>query len=411
MPWHLYLAIKQLFPTGKRCGSFFFLMSVAGVALGVMVLVVVQSVMSGFGQVHRARMIEATGHIDITANGRPFRLSQGAERQLLENSEVLTVGPYAQGFTMAQYGSIIQTPTVIGIDPSIPEAYGLLSSILVGNLDDLDDGTAIISRNLSYALGVVVGDSVDLYTPNMVESLSSSEVVLPTELEIVAIYDLDWNPEYAPGLIVTLRAMQDFYNLDSYIHGASVRLREGANEFEVARELDVSLPPGVRAQTWKERWASFLWVLDLEKNMMLFINLFVVLVAVFAIAIAQLLNVIRKTREIGVIGAFGGRPREIAAIYCWQGFLIGLLGNIFGVASAMGVLSLRDPVIEFISTLTGTKDTLVQFYYFSHLPVNYETSDFVVITVSAMILSTLAGLIPAWRAGRLRPATAIRAEF
>lgn len=145
--------------------------------------------------------------------------------------------------------------------------------------------------------------------------------------------------------------------------------------------------------------------------MMLFINLVIVAVAVFAIAIAQLLNVLRKTREIGVLGAFGGRPRELWALYCWQGVIIGGLGTALGMLMGVGLLAVRDPIIQGLSALTGTRDTLIQFYYFAHLPVRYSPLDFAIIGVAALGLATLAGLVPAWRAARLKPAEAIRTEM
>lgn len=413
MPWFLYLAFKQLFPTGKRFGSFFFIMSVLGVALGVMVLVVVQSVMGGFGSIHRERMIETTGHIDLTARGRPFVLTEEVRARMEASPLVDTLGPYAHGLVLAQRsgGRIPQAPTVFGVDASLPEAYGLTQMLVSGDLDDLSDDGVVVSVDFAHKMGLMLGDVLEIYTPMMIEALQADEVILPRELEVVGLYRLEWNPEYAPGLIVTLRTMQELYGLDDSIHGITVRLVDRADEFAVASEWNDWLPVPLYAQTWRERWASFLWVLDLEKTMMLFINLVIVAVAVFAIAIAQLLNVLRKTREIGVLGAFGGRPRELWALYCWQGFFIGALGTAFGIVFAFGLLSVRDPIIHGLATLTGSRDTLTQFYYFAQLPVKYSLNDFIVITVAALGLSTLAGLVPAWRAARLKPAEAIRAEM
>lgn len=411
MPWYLYLALKQLFPTGKRFGSFFFLMSVLGVALGVMVLVVVQSVMGGFGQVHRERMVETTGHVDVTGGGRPFSLNAELLGRLQDDPRVETIGPYAQGIVMAQRGRVPQVPTVFGIDARQPEAYGITQMLVAGDLADLHDGSTIVSVPFARQAGIRIGDTLEIYTPLMLEALNAEAVILPVELEVVGMYEIEWNPEYSPGLVVTLRALQDMYGLEDSIHGLTVRLDAKADEFALAREWNAFLPGFVHAQTWRDRWASFLWVLDLEKTMMLFINLVIVAVAVFAIAIAQLLNVLRKTREIGVLGAFGGRPRELWALYCWQGVIIGGLGTALGMLMGVGLLAVRDPIIQGLSALTGTRDTLIQFYYFAHLPVRYSPLDFAIIGVAALGLATLAGLVPAWRAARLKPAEAIRTEM
>jgi lipoprotein-releasing system permease protein len=410
MPWYLYLALKQLRPTGKKLGSFFFIMSVIGVALGVMVLIVVQSVMGGFGQEHRQRAIDVSGHIDITARGRPFVFDQSLREQLEADERVDTLGPYGNGFVLVQLGSAWMGTMAYGIDPRAPEAYGVSRFLAQGSADELSDDTVIISKTLSWQLGASVGDELDVFTPKMLEGLEADEVILPRSFAVVGIYDVEWDPDYIPGLVVTVRSLQDFYGLGRGVHGVTVRLKDEADEVTVASEWSSQLPLGVRAATWQERWAQLMSVLQMEKVMMLFINLFIVAVAVFAIAVAQLLNVVRKTREIGVLQAFGGQPQALWAMFCFQGLLIGVIGTAVGLVGGVGLLSVRGPIIDIIIQLTGSREMLTNFYFFTNLPVHYALSDFVVISVAAVTLSTLAGLLPAWRATRLRPAEAIRSE-
>jgi lipoprotein-releasing system permease protein len=410
MPWYLYLALKQLRPTGKKFGSFFFVMSVLGVALGVMVLIVVQSVMGGFGQEHRARAIDVSGHLDITARGRPFVFQESLRSVLEEDQRVVSYGPYGNGFVLAQFGSAWDGTAAYGIDPRMPDAYGVSRFLTEGTTDDLGDDSAIISTTLSWRLGARVGDEIDVFTPTMIKALEAEEVILPRSLEVVGIYQVEWDPDYIPGLVVTLRTLQDFYDLGPRVHGVSVRLEEDVDEVVVAADFATCLPLGVRAATWKERWQQLLSVLEMEKVMMLFINLFIVAVAVFAIAVAQLLNVVRKTREIGVIQAFGGQPQALWALFCFQGLLIGILGTVLGLAGGVTLLSFRGPIIDVIINLTSSREMLTNFYFFTELPVHYALNDFVVIGVAAIVLSTMAGLLPAWRATRLRPAEAIRVE-
>ena len=235
-------------------------------------------------------------------------------------------------------------------------------------------------------------------------------MILPRQFKVAGVYNIDWNQEYLPGIICTLRTMQDLYGLNDGVHGVAVRLHDGVDEFAAAASLQESLGNGKKVQTWKERWSDFLWVLDLEKTMMLFLNLFIVAVAVFAIAIAQLLTVVRKTREIGLLAVIGGSRGGVLGIYCFQGFFIGLLGAIAGIGIAMFFLSFRDPIIQGLATLTGTRDTLIRYYYFAFLPVKYEVGVIIRIGILAVVLSTLASLLPAWRAARMKPAETLRVE-
>lgn len=410
MSWNLYLALKQLLPTGKRFGSFFFVMSMIGVALGVMVLVVVQSVMGGFGEQHRERAIEVTGHIDITARGRPFLLSTSMRGELSEDPRIAAFGPYANGFVLAQLDTAWVGTLAYGIDPRTPDAYGLTRFLSQSAIDDLGDDTVVLSRSLMWQLQAQIGDEIEIFTPTMIEGMQSEEMILPRSLTVVGVYSVDWDPDFIPGIVVTLRTMQDFYALGPRIHGITVRLEDGASEHTVAADWNQKLPLSIVAQTWEVRWAQLLSVLAMEKVLILFILLFVVAVAIFSIAIAQLLNVVRRTREIGVLLAFGADPRALWGLYCFQGLLIGVGGFVLGSLVAVTLLSVRGPIIDAIVNFTGSREMLTKYYFFLELPVHYTVADFTIIGSSAIVLSVLAGLLPAWRATKLRPAEAIRVE-
>lgn len=144
--------------------------------------------------------------------------------------------------------------------------------------------------------------------------------------------------------------------------------------------------------------------------MMLFLLLFIILVAAFAIAVAQLLTVLRKTREIGLLEAMGAKPRQLATLYCFQGFFIGLAGTILGSFAAVAALHYRDPIVSFLAHITHSRAALEQFYQFSQLPVFYDPKDFIVISVATLAISTAAGLVPALRAAYMKPAEALRSE-
>jgi lipoprotein-releasing system permease protein len=410
MPWYLQLALRQLFPAGKRFGSSFFLLSATGVALGVAVLVVVQSVMGGFGMVHRGRIVDLSGHMEINATGAPMRYWQPLVDKLAAHPEVEGVTPLAQGFVMAMTNSIPVFPWVFGIEPQDEPVIAIHRYMVDGSLDDLHEDAVLVSRTLARQLGIWVGSEIEVYTPLMIERLRADEILLPRQFAVVGIYDLEWNRDYTPGMVFTLRTMQDFYLLDDAVHGIAIRLRDAADEFALQPVFKEWAPSYWQVVTWKERWADFLWVLDLEKTMMLFLNLVIVAVAVFAISAAQLLTVIRKTREIGLLHVLCANPRQIPLVYSLQGVLIGVVGLVVGIALGLALLAVRDPIIGFLSDISGTRETLVRFYYFAHLPVRYSATDFIVISVSAVVLSTLASVLPAWRAGRMQPATCLRVE-
>jgi lipoprotein-releasing system permease protein len=123
-----------------------------------------------------------------------------------------------------------------------------------------------------------------------------------------------------------------------------------------------------------------------------------------------LIAVVRKTREIGLLGALGGRPRDVALCFCAQAFIIGTVGTIVGLGLGFLVLAFRNNIVHGIARLIGREDTLTAIYQFSDLPSHPLARDIVLTAVSAIVISALAGLVPAWRAAKLKPVEALRSE-
>jgi lipoprotein-releasing system permease protein len=194
------------------------------------------------------------------------------------------------------------------------------------------------------------------------------------------------------------------------VHGINVRLRPGVNEDVAAAKINAVLPYPVRAYAWTESFEEFLWVLQLEKNMIFFLLLFIVVVAGFSVASSLLISVVRKTREIGVLSAIGGRTRDVAACFCYQGLIIGVFGTAAGIALGYGMLAIRNDVVLTIARITEREEALHRFYQLNQLPANTTGRDLIMIIVCSIVISTLAGLLPAWRAARLKPVEALRSE-
>jgi lipoprotein-releasing system permease protein len=413
MPWYLQLALRQLFPSGKRHPSFFFLVSVLGVTLGVTILVIVQSVMGGFDHEHRAKMVLTSGNVDVRAGGSVIREGDAILATVKAQPEVAAAVPYAQGVVMLTCGRRPAFPYIFGIDFTQKKQVIPFGDLLIdGHADDMDDDSVLLSSGLADTLGAWTGSDIDVYTPLMVEKLKADEVMLPRRLKVVGIYQTGWNPYDSNTLVTTLPLMQDLYDMAGGIHGVSIRLKEDDDNtaFALAARLNRLLPEGIRASTWMDLNRDFLWVLAMEKNMMMFLLLFIILVAAFAIAVAQLLTVLRKTREIGLLEAMGARPRQLATLYCFQGFFIGLFGTLLGFGLAVFSLHYRDPIVNLLAALTNSRAALVQFYQFSALPVYYDWHDFLFIGTATLLISTAAGLIPALRAAYMKPAEALRSE-
>ncbi len=411
MPWYLYLALKQLFPTGKRF-PFFTAISVLGVALGVALLIVSISVMGGFGREIRRMIVDTQGDVQIRSGGL-INDPKALMGIVAKVPGVLGVTPFAEGVGMLEYNRKPVFPAIQGVDLNhVNDVIPLNRYIRVGSLDALDDDTVILSSQLAYSIGAQVGDKVQISSPLLIEKLKNDEVFLPRELTVAGIFEIGHQQLDSNTVIVTLRRMQDLYGLGGAVHGLDVRIAANLDPDDVARRINAVLPPSANAaaRSWMELNQDFLFVLQLEKNLIFILLLFIVVVAAFSVTSSLLIAVVRKTREIGLLGALGGRPREVALCFCFQGLLIGVSGTLSGLALGFGFLACRNDVLHLFTRLTGSQEALVRFYQFSNVPAYLSTGDLALIVVSTIVISTLAGILPAWRAARLNPVEALRNE-
>jgi lipoprotein-releasing system permease protein len=410
MPWPLYLALKQLFPTGRI--SFFTLISFLGVGLGVALMLVSTSVMGGFGHQIQRMIIDTQGEVQIRARapiGAP--VTDAVAAACAKQPQITAIAPYAAGYVMLEYANRPAFPMIQGFDyGQMKKVIPLDRYIIAGSLEDLDDDSVILSSILANTIGARLGDKISVYSPLMMERLKNNEILLPREVRVAGIFQIGHQQLDSSTVICSLRLMQDLYGLGKFVHGYNVRLEPGADADAVAAELNRTLPPDVHALTWFESNADFQAVLSFERNMIFFLLTFIIIVAAFSITSSLLMSVVRKTREIGLLNAMGGKAREVALCFCAQGLVIGVGGTVLGLALGYTLLHYRNDLVHVIARFTMGQEAFVKFYQFSSLPAFTATRDVVIIVVFSLFAATLAGLIPAWRAARLKPVEALRSE-
>ncbi|MDQ8195747.1 ABC transporter permease [Coraliomargarita sp. SDUM461004] len=410
MPWYIYHALKQLFPSG-RFFSFFSLMSIMGVMLGVCVLIIVQSVMNGFGEGIRQRLTETQGDIRIRSSEVIYDW-EDIQESVMQQDAVVGASPFAEGVIMLQHQNRPQFPFVRGVEPwSDQQVVPLEKFLTIGQMEDFDDDGVFLGEGLAYALKAGPGSIVEVFTPLMLEALKQDEVLLPREFKVVGLFRTGSPQVDGNTMITTLRVMQELYGLGDGVHGIVLKLRPGQDAYEYSVDLEREvLRPGLDAVSWIESNQDFLFVIAQEKRVISFIIIFIILVASFSIAIALMMAVIRKTREIGLLVAMGGRPHQVAYSFCFQGFIIGFVGTAMGILMALVCLHYRRGILSTYAQITNTQTNFLGQYDVYEIPVHFLASDFIIVTCFALVISTLAGLLPALRAARLKPADALRSE-
>jgi lipoprotein-releasing system permease protein len=421
MSWPLYLALKQLFPSGRRF-PFFTIISVLGVGLGVMLMIMSVGVMGGAGWQIRQLIRETQGDVQVRAQDGLVHNLPAAQAAVRAVAGVEASTPVAFGKVMLQVGNRVVFPDVVGYEPDTLAAVcpRLAAYMTMGSLDALDDDAIVLSYGVAAQLDIGVGDNVTVYSPVILERLQQDAMQLPVELRVVGLYEAGHQQFDKDLALATMRRVQDLYALGEAAHGLNLRLAPGYEADDTAARINLALSARrlpLRAQSWQELNAEFLNVLQFEKYMIFFLLTFIVIVSAFSVTSSLLIAVVRKTREIGLLASLGGSPAQVAACFCFQGLLIGLAGTIAGVIAGFSGLALRAQIVNAIawcvdlfSRHPGTRAGMEAAYGFASIPVHVAPHDLIVIIVGTVLISALAGLIPAWRAARLKPVEALRSE-
>lgn len=427
MPWSIYLALKQLFPPGKRFPAFA-LVSIIGVAIGVCSLLVVQTVMNGFSQEHRDNIQRMYGHeIVRSANYRPIYNYKSVMEKLMTVPGVAACSPFAEGQVMVKNENVPALPFVRGIHLELEDQVVPVKKLIVaGSLDDLDDDRVILGDKLAQTLGIrfyanaengkaadaqrllLPGQTVEVYSPTMVDELKDDQVPLPVELEVCGIFRSGYVPADENTMIVSLRRMQNLYNLGTGVHGIRLRLDDPEKAVAMLPAITKALPSSLEAIPWMYVNFNFLEAIRFEKSMLFFLMFIITLVASFSIASTLFSAVVKRSREIGILGALGGRPRQILLIFASQGLFVGAIGFILGCGLTFLIVAFRDNIVAFINSLFGSGEMVAQMYLFREIPVHYNVNDFILAALFTLVTTTVAGLIPAIWAARKKPAEAMR---
>lgn len=404
MPWFLQIALRQLFQPGKRFPAFA-IVSILGVGLGVAALLVVQTVMNGFGEEHRLRIRESFGDCVVLTRNTIANPSE-LVKKIRKDDEVITAAAFTEGPALSRRGQFSGVAFVRGIDLTVKEQPAR-PYIVAGSFDDLDDGRVILGYGLAKTLRVNIGDKIELWSPAMAELAEKGQAPLPAELEVCGIVRTGFTEVDDRAAIIPIRRFRELWAMGTQAHGITLRFRNPNDAPAIAARLNVDSPE-MHFVPWQEIKKNFLEAIRFEKTMLFFLMFIITLVASFSIGSTLFSAVIRRTREVGVLVSMGARRWQIVALFGIQGLLIGLLGTLLGFALTWTILALRENILTMINKVFGNGDMVANVYQFSKVPLHYDNSDFIVAAGFTLLVTTLAGLVPAiWAASR-KPSEAMR---
>jgi len=413
VPYELRIGRRYLRSTGNRFLSFISLMSMLGVAIGVAVLIVVLSVMNGFEQELRSRILSMTSHATMTAFGAGLADWPSLRREALGHPEVVAVAPYVEDEALAigeRSDGASSAVAVRGVDPALEAQVSAVGQRMrSGSLESLEPGAyrVLLGAEVAARLGVGTGDTVVLA---IAQGNVTPAGVVPRMRRFTVggvfysgMYEID-----AGLVLVHLADAARLLRTGPDVTGLRLAVRDPLRAPSVARDVARSLGGGLWVEDWTQRHANFFRSIELTKRMMFFILLLVVGVAAFNIVSTLVMAVKDKQPDIAILRTLGARPASVLAVFATQGTVIGLFGTLAGVALGV-VLSLNlEDLVHGLERLVGTRFMDASVYLMSDLPARVLPGDVALIAATAFALCCLSTLYPAWRAARTHPARALR---
>ncbi len=423
MNYELFVSIRHL--SARKSQKFISLnswISMVGVGLGVMALIVVIAVMSGFSDDLRDKILGTNSHVVISnINQTTVENYNSVLEKVLNVAGVTAAAPFIINQVMLISGDRVSGVVVRGVDPekegtvSDLEKNMIVGSVLdlkvnLPSLEDKKNRTGIIlGKELSRKMGVVVGDVISMVSP--VSRVTPVGLIPRMKLfKVVGVFESGMYEYDANLSFILLKSAQKFFSMKDAVSGIEVRVVDIEQAGNIATAIQKKLGFPYHARDWMSMNKNLFSALKLEKVVMFIILILIIFVAAFNIISTLFMLVMEKAKEIAILKSMGASRKSIIKIYSYQGLIIGLVGTFFGCAAGFIIVPNLNEIVGFIEFVFGIVAFPSDIYYLDRLPSKIQYMDSLLIIIFSIAICLVASLYPAWRASKLDPVDGLRYE-
>jgi len=403
--WKLFVSLRYL--TRRRRERFISIISVIsilGVIVGVAALIVVLSIMTGFDLEVKEKIIGTYSHIVVLKQG-------GIENEdkiasvLSKNKHVLASSPFIDEPAFLSYKENVQGVLLRGLDEKREGSVSNIKSYVSSGRLDFGRNGAIVGNELLKTLGLKKGDRISLFSPYAASKMPFGNK--GKEFTVVGTfasgrYDYDANMVF-----ISLKDAKELFGKNS-VSGIGIKVDNEFNVNKIKNSLQGELHYPYIVRSWMDLDKNLMRALAIEKKIMFIILALIIMVACFNIASTLIMQVLEKTKDIGILRAIGATTGDVKKIFITLGFSIGLVGAFLGTVLGVAIAVNINTIADYIEGITGVSLFPSDIYYLSEIPVKIVPGDVTFIAVFSLFLAVLASLYPAWKASRLNPVDAIR---
>jgi lipoprotein-releasing system permease protein len=375
--------------------------------------------MTGFEEDLKEKILGTNAHIVVIRSGAPMENYRTVLEKLKCFKGVQAATPFIYNQVMLSSGKNVSGVVLRGVDVnSDRHVTGLSRSVVEGSIADLEPDMRqagsrppglLVGKELAKPLNIFVGDKVNVISPmGNITPLGMMPRMKP--FRVVGIFNTGMFEYDSTLAYISLSQAQSFFELGDTVTGIQLKVSDVYHTDTLARTINREMGAGFYARDWMQMNKNILFALKTEKVVMFIILTLIVLVAAFGIASTLFMVVMEKTRDIAILKSMGATGTSIMKIFVLEGLIIGITGTLLGVASGLMVALNLEPIITTIQKVTGQNFFSKDIYYLDRFPSLVIPSDVVLISVTAVLISFMATLYPAWQASRMLPVEALRYE-